>query len=136
MMLTAKRAAIICAHAVVGWALCGATIGIGMAITTMERTLVIHAILAPTIFALISWHYFARFHYTSPLRTALLFTGLVMALDLFVVSILMYGNLDMFQSLVGTWIPFGLILVATYTTGLLVTGAAARKAAVEGTKAR
>lgn len=41
-------------HAVVGWALCGATICIGRRFTTLRNALVIHAIATPIIFAIVS----------------------------------------------------------------------------------
>jgi hypothetical protein len=44
---TPKKTIIILIHAFIVWALCGATIGIGRFITTMEVTLIIHAIGAP-----------------------------------------------------------------------------------------
>lgn len=42
-----KKGVIILVHAFVGWALCGATMGIGMSVTSLSNTLVIHAIAAP-----------------------------------------------------------------------------------------
>jgi hypothetical protein len=53
-------------HAFVGWVLCGATIGFGMATMSMQNTLIIHAIAAPIYFALISVIYFTKFNYTTP----------------------------------------------------------------------
>lgn len=41
---------ILLAHAAVGWALCFATIGIGMAVTTDRNALIVHAIAAPVYF--------------------------------------------------------------------------------------
>jgi hypothetical protein len=38
------KAAIVVAHAIVGWALCGAIIAIGRQIFSMQTTLMIHAI--------------------------------------------------------------------------------------------
>ncbi len=106
-------------HGLTGWALCAATMGIGMAVTSMENTLVIYAIGAPIYFAIISFVYFRYFRSTSPLATALSWLGLVVALDFFLVGLLVRQNLDMFRSLLGTWIPFALIFGATYLTGLL-----------------
>src|SRR5512146_1977743 len=82
-----KKPAIILAHALVGWALCAATMGIGMAVTSQANALVIHAVAAPIFFAALSWHYFTRFHYTSPLRTAVIFTAFVIVVDFFVVAL-------------------------------------------------
>ena len=52
-MLIAKTS-ILLVHAFVGWLLCAATMGIGMAVTTLQNALIIHAIAAPIFFALIS----------------------------------------------------------------------------------
>ncbi len=119
--MTPKKLFVILAHAVVGWALCFATIGIGMAVTTQQNALIAHAVGAPLYFALVSLNYFKRFNYTTPLQTAVIFLGLVMFLDFFVVGLLILRNLEMFTSPLGTWIPFALIFVSTYLTGLLLT---------------
>jgi len=49
-MNNSKKLLVILAHAFVGWALCAATMGIGMAVTTLQNTLVVHAIGAPFFF--------------------------------------------------------------------------------------
>ena len=119
--MNGKRIVIILIHAFVLWALCAATMGIGMAVTTMEITLVIHAVGAPIFAAIVSLVYFTRFNYTTPLQTALFFIGFVVLVDFFVVALLINRSLDMFTSLLGTWIPFALITSSTYLTGVLVT---------------
>ena len=48
--LNLKHIGILTLHAFILWGLCGATIGIGRSVTSMENTLIIHAIGAP-IFA-------------------------------------------------------------------------------------
>jgi hypothetical protein len=45
----------------------------------------------------------------------------VILVDFFLVALLINQNLEMFNSLLGTWIPFTLILASTYATGLVVT---------------
>ena len=107
-------------HAFAGWALCGATMGIGMATMSLQNALIIHAIGAPIFFVNISLFYFKKFNYTAPLQTALAFVGFVIALDFFVVALLINRSLEMFGSLLGTWIPFALIFGSTYLTGLVV----------------
>lgn len=109
---------IVLVHAFVGWALCFATMGIGMAVTTLQNALIVHAIGAPIYFALVSLIYFKKFNYTTPIQTALIFVGFVMTVDFFVVALLINQSLDMFASLLGTWIPFALIFASTYVTGL------------------
>lgn len=118
--MNSTKIAIILSHAFVGWALCAATIGIGMAVTSLNTALVIHAIAAPVFFALVSLVYFRRFHFTTPLQTALIFTAFVIGMDFFVVALLINRSLEMFTSLLGTWIPFALIFLSTLLTGLLV----------------
>lgn len=104
-------------HALIGWALCAATMGIGLATMSLQNALTIHALGAPIFFTLVSLIYFKKFNYTTPLQTALLFVGLVITLDFFVVALLINRSLEMFASLLGTWIPFALIFTSTYTTG-------------------
>ena len=116
-----KKSGIILAHAFVGWALCFATIGIGMAVTSQNNALIIHAIGAPIFFAIISFFYYLKFGYPRPIQTALIFIAFVMAMDFFLVGLVILRNLDMFTSLLGTWIPFTLIFLSTYLTGLIVT---------------
>jgi len=113
-----KKIPVILIHAFVGWALCAATMGIGMAVTTIETTLIIHAIGAPIFFGVVSWIYFHKFNYTHPLQTALIFVGFVITVDFFVVALLINKSPEMFTSLLGTWIPFALIFASTYLTGL------------------
>lgn len=50
-----KELAITIGHGLAGWALCRATMGIGMAATTFSQALVIHAIAAPLIFGGMCW---------------------------------------------------------------------------------
>ena len=116
-----KKLVTIVVYALIGWALCFATIGIGRALLPLQTALTIHAIAAPIFFVLLSLSYLKRFNYTTPLQTALLFVGIVIALDFFVVSLLILGNMEMFTSLLGTWIPFALIFTSTYITGLYIT---------------
>jgi len=115
------RAAIIFAHAIVGWAYCGALIGIGRQLFPMQTTLVIHAIGAPLGFIVLSFLYFKKFCFTNPMQTAVLFVSIVVALDLFLVAPVFERSFAMFASVLGTWIPFALIFLATLVTGFLTT---------------
>jgi hypothetical protein len=112
---------VVLAHAAVGWALCAATMGIGMAVTSLHTALVVHAVAAPLFFVAVTYVYFSRFHYTTPLQTASAFVGFVVAMDFVVVALAINRSLQMFSSVVGTWLPFGLIFTATYLTGLAIT---------------
>ena len=81
--MTFKKIRIVLVHAFVGWALCAATMGVGMAVTTLNNALVIHAIAAPIFFGAVSLVFFCKFNYTTPLQTALSFLTFVIAMDFF-----------------------------------------------------
>lgn len=112
-----------------GWALCAATMGVGMKVTTVETALILHAFAAPVIFTALWLVYFRRLGSCSPLRTATVFLGAVVAMDVFVVALRIEGSLDMFKSVLGTWLPFSLIFLSTWWTGLAVRRAAHRAGA-------
>ena len=70
MNLSRSQIATILFLGLLGWALCGAIMFVGMSVTTLEITLIVHAIGAPVIFSAISWFTFAKLRYTTPLFTA------------------------------------------------------------------
>jgi hypothetical protein len=105
------------AHAFIGWTLCAAAMGISMSLMSEKNALIAHAIAAPVIFAAVSFVYFNKFNYTSPLRTAFVFVLFAIAMDFFVVALLVLKSLEMFTSPLGTWIPFALIFLSTFWTG-------------------
>ena len=113
-----KEIGVIVLLGAVGWALCGAIVFIGRSLTDMQTTLIVHAIGAPIIFMLLSMLYFSKFNYTSPLQTAVAFLAIVILLDFFIVALIIERSMDMFLSLLGTWIPWTLIFLSTYLTGL------------------
>lgn len=116
--MNGKKVLVILLHTFSGWALCGATIAMGRAITSMDVTLIIHAMAAPIIFALLSTLYFKKFAYTKPLATAIIFVGFVIIMDAGLVAPVFEKSYEMFRSVVGTWIPFALIFTSTYLTGI------------------
>jgi hypothetical protein len=120
-MNQAKKGVFVLVLAFVEWAVCAAIIGIGMTVSSQMNALVAHAIGAPIGFALISFFYFKRFTYTTPLRTAEIFLAFVILMDFFVVAFAIMRSFEMFASVLGTWIPFVLIFLATYATGMYVT---------------
>jgi multisubunit Na+/H+ antiporter MnhC subunit len=113
-----KPILIIIGFALLGWAICGAIIGIGRPTIGVQATLIVHAIAVPLVFGGLSWIYFRNFNYTSPLHTAIIFTGLVIFLDAFIVAPFAERSYAMFTSILGTWIPFALIFLSTYLIGL------------------
>lgn len=116
-----QKITIILAHAFVGWMLCAATMGIGMSVTSLHNALIAHAIGAPIFFTIVSLVYFNKFNFTTPLQTATIFIAFVIAMDFFVVAMLINRSFEMFTSLLGTWIPFALIFTSTYLTGLFAS---------------
>jgi hypothetical protein len=119
--INARKGVILLLHAFVIWALCGGSVGIGMAVTSEQNALIIHAIFAPVISAIVASIYFRKFNYTTPLQTAVLFVSFAIFMDFFVVSLLILGNFEMFGSVLGTWIPFALMFTSTYLTGRSLT---------------
>lgn len=115
-----KKIIIVLIHAFIVWALCGATIGIGRSVMSMELTLIIHAIGAPIFAALVSLVYYKKFNYTTPLQTAFIFLFLVVIMDAGLVAPVFEKSYEMFKSILGTWIPFSLIFLSTFITGLTV----------------
>ncbi len=113
-----KKLFTLLAYAFVGWLLCFATMGIGMATTTIDNALIIHAIATPIIFGSLALVYFTRFNYTPPLQTALFITAFIILADFFVVALLINRSLEMFTNPLGTWIPFTLIFLSTCLVGL------------------
>jgi hypothetical protein len=120
--MKAKKIIVILIHAFVGWGLCGALIGIGRNVTSMQITLIAHAIGAPIVFAIITLIYFKWFRYTTALQTAAAFIFFVILMDVLVVALLIENSFEMFTSILGTWLPFALIFAAVYLTGLWQTG--------------
>lgn len=107
-------------HAFVAWALCSATMMIGMEVASVETALVVHAVAAPIFAGAVSWNYHRRFGYTTPLQSAVTFVSFVIVVDFFLVALVIERSLEMFTSPLGTWIPFLLIFSATYLLGWVV----------------
>ena len=102
------------------WCLCGATMAIGLSVTSLPNALLLHAAAAPVIAVVVSFVYFRRFSYRRPLVTAAFVLGFVVTVDFFLVALVINRSLDMFRSVVGTWLPFALIFGSTLITGVVV----------------
>lgn len=118
--LGARQYLVIALFGLVGWALCGSIVFIGREFMPMDTTLILHAVGAPVIFGVLSWIYFTRFGYTKPLATAAVFVGIVIFMDVVLVALIIERSMEMFASLIGTWIPWALIFVSTYLIGMVV----------------
>ena len=112
--LDTQRVLILLVHALVGWALCTAIIAVGFALTTVQTTLVLHAIGGPILFGLVTWSYVRRFGHATPLQIAVSFVATALIVDLVVVALLVLRSLEMFGSVLGTWLPYASIFVVSY----------------------
>lgn len=99
-------------YAFIGWILCGALVGIGRTLTTIENGLIIHLIGAPIVFAVLAKLYYKENNRLSPVQLAIYMLSFVIVMDIFVVSMMIEKNLDMFESPIGTCIPFLLIFMS------------------------
>lgn len=117
--MSVRKGLIVLAHAFAGWLLCFAAMGIGMATMPLDTALIVHAVAAPVFFAIVSLVYFTKFRFTKPVITAAIFVGFVVLTDFFVVALLINRSLEMFTSIIGTWLPFTLIFLSTWITGLV-----------------
>jgi hypothetical protein len=115
-----KRFLIPLLFAFAGWALCAAIMAIGPKIASMRSTLIVHAIGGPLGFALLAYIYHKKLGRMSPLATSLVFIGFVILVDFFLVAMLILKDFGMFASIMGTWLPFALIFLASYVVGLKV----------------
>jgi hypothetical protein len=120
MTLGFKKPAIILTFGISGWAACGIIMFTLLHITTIYLSLIIHFIATPFIFLAISNLYFKKFDYTTPFVTAVIFTVIVMILDFFVVAMVIEKNLEMFESVMGTWLPFLFIFLTVWLRGLAI----------------
>jgi hypothetical protein len=94
---------------------------VGREVWGIETALIVHALAVPVVFGFVSLVYFTYFAYTTPLRTATIFTLSAILMDLILVATLLERSYAMFGSLLGTWIPFALMFLTTYVVGSLVT---------------
>jgi menaquinone-dependent protoporphyrinogen oxidase len=109
------------AHALAGWALCAAVMAGLLSLVSLTAALVIHAVAAPLFFMAIARHYFRARGARDAVPTAVAWTAIVALLDLIVVAGAAQHSLAMFKSLAGTWLPLGLIFIATWATGEMMS---------------
>jgi hypothetical protein len=115
-----KKTLTVFIFALAGWALCAAVMAVGIKGFGLQTALIVHAVAAPVIFIQLSFIYFKNFRYTGPASTALIFLGVTVFIDFFLVALIINKSFDIFASIIGTWLPFILIAASTYVTGLLV----------------
>jgi hypothetical protein len=122
-----KKGLVIAVFGLIGWGICGGIINVGRSLIGTPITLIIHAIAVPIVFGILSFLYHRNFHYTRPLQTGLIFTGLAMLLDAGIIAPLAEHSYVMFTSLLGTWIPFGLIFLVTTGVGWITRQAVGKR---------
>jgi len=105
------------AHGAAGWLACSVIMGALLQVMRLPIALGVHALAAPVIFFVVARQYFHASGARDSMATAAAFVGIVAVLDLLVVAGFVQRNLAMFGSLTGTWLPFLLIGVVTWTVG-------------------
>jgi menaquinone-dependent protoporphyrinogen oxidase len=105
-------------HGLVGWALCAMLVMWLLDVATPQRAVIVRAIAATIIFGMAAWHYFSVRGAREPLPAAVFFTLLVVALDLTLPSFAPRST-AVITGFAGTWLPWSLVFVTTYLTGLL-----------------
>ncbi len=81
----------------------------------------IHAIVAPIFAFMVALVYYKKFNYTSTIYPAFIFLFFVITMDAGLVAPVFEKSYRMFKSILGTWIPFSLIFLSAYTTGLIIS---------------
>jgi hypothetical protein len=79
--------------------------------------LAIHAMATPLFFTAIAWHYFHAPGARDAVPTAITWTAIVVLLDLAIIAGITQHSLAIFKSFAGSWLLFGLIFIATWITG-------------------
>jgi hypothetical protein len=103
--------------ALAGWAFCAAIMGVLPPRVGMDAALLIHLLAGPIAFAALAFAYHRRFGDFSPLPVAAAFVAVAIALDVLLVAFVILGSFDMFRSVIGTWLPFLLIFLASWAAG-------------------
>jgi hypothetical protein len=104
-------------HALTGWALCGAVMGIGLKMFSLQNALILHLFAAPLIFALVSLSFYKKMPSSRPILVAAGFTAFVMTMDFILVAWIIQRSFAMFGSFMGTWMPFVMIFTSSWMTG-------------------
>jgi proline iminopeptidase len=108
--------------ALLGWGLCGATIAVARSLVPMETALIVHAAAAPIIAGSLAYVYARHLAVTTPLRVAAVFIGVVVVMDAALIAPFIERSWAMFQSPIGTWIPFALIFLSAWGAAVWVMG--------------
>ncbi|HXW42108.1 MAG TPA: hypothetical protein VEK75_12945 [Xanthobacteraceae bacterium] len=95
---------------------------IGRRIWTLETTLRVHLAAAPVFAFIVSAVHKLLAADFGSVRRAVMLTGFVVILDAAVVAPIFERSYAMFRSVIGTWMPFAAILLASLAAGILIPG--------------
>lgn len=98
----------------VGWALRVATIGFGVDLAGVWEVLLAQAVLVVPIFTGLGWLHRKTTGDLTPSNLAMVVVGVVFALDFFLVTVLVAGDLTIFGNPLATWIPYLLMAPSTW----------------------
>ncbi len=102
------------------WGGCGAVMAVGRRLWTLDTALRVHLVAAPLIaFLLSALHEWLAPEFSSLLRATVM-TWIVVILDALVVAPVFERSYAMFRSVIGTWLPFVAIFVASFAAGTVV----------------
>lgn len=107
-------------HGAAAWVLCTAALAAFMGFSSHGLAMVLHAILVPIVFGAFAVHYFRQRGAREPLPTAIAWTVLAALLDATVVAGLIVRGTALLSSVAGSWLPWALILLATWATGVVM----------------
>jgi hypothetical protein len=102
--------------ALVIWGLCGAVMGFGRRLIGLDATLRLHLIMAPVFSFCVTLILGRLAPAPDSLLRAIAITAVVIVLDAAIVAPYI-ESYAMFRSLIGTWIPFVLIFLASWAAG-------------------
>jgi len=103
------------------WGACGAVMAIGRRLWGLQTALGVHLVAAPAIAFLLSIAHARLDPACGAVLRASVVIALIVALDALVVAPFFERSYEMFKSLIGTWIPFALIFIASWAAGLLMS---------------
>ena len=101
------------------WAFCGAIMGIGRSIWSIETTLWVHLFGAAVGAAAASWLYARLSGHFAPVVVAASFVATALFLDVFLVAMVIEGSFAMFRGPMGVWLPMIAVFVAAWGAGRL-----------------
>jgi len=119
--LPARSPGRLVAHGVLGAAVCAAVLAGLLRVASIPAAVSIHAVLAPLIFMGLAIHYFRPRGARDPLPVALIWAATAGALDAIVFAGVTRVGLEVLASFTAIWLPFGLVFLATWLTGLVMS---------------